>query len=131
MFEGGGHVMSRSRWLLYGGLLGLFFWLSPNMETTTLPQGKEVTFRVGVYSWFRYYSREEKWSEGGQDYRREESGSHLSLVNPSILAGVVGIGLLVAYGRRSRSARRAEAYGVAEAIVVDPDVATDRGQHQS
>jgi hypothetical protein len=94
--------VGRSRWLLYGGLLGVFLMLSPNVETTALPRGEQVTVRVGVFSWFRYLSREESWSEGGKDYRREETGTHMSLTNPSVLAGAVGLGLLAACWWRSR-----------------------------
>lgn len=89
--------MNRPRWLLCGGLLGVFLGMAPNVETATLPRGEQVTVRLGVFSWFRYFSQEQRWSEG-KDYRREETGSHLSLVNPSVLAGVVGLGLLAASG---------------------------------
>src|SRR5687767_8019658 len=98
--------MDRSRWLLYGGLLGVFLWLAPNVETAALPRGEQVTVRLGVFSWFRYMSREERWSEGGQDYIREENGTHTSLTNPSVLAGIAGLGLLAAYRRRVRSPGR-------------------------
>lgn len=98
--------MNRSRWLLCGGLLGVFLGLAPNVETATLPRGEQVTVRLGVFPWFRYFSQEQRWSEG-KDYRREETGSHLSLVNPSVLAGVVGLGLLAAYWWRGRSSDRA------------------------
>ena len=94
--------MNRSRWLLYGGVLGVFVWLFPNVETTSIPRGEQVTVRLGVFSWFRYLSQEERWSEGGKDYHREQAGSHMSLVILSVLAGVAGLGMLSTYCWRVR-----------------------------
>jgi len=101
--------VNRSGWLLYGGLLGIFVWLFPNVSTAPLPRGEEVTVRLGAYSWFEYRSRTERWEEGGKDVRRTETNTHVSLVNPSVFAGAIGLGLLVAYYWRARPLRHAHA----------------------
>jgi hypothetical protein len=102
--------MNRSRSMLYGGLFGVLVWLTPHVETVALPLGEEVRIGVGVFTWLRYYDRVEQWSEGGKDMRRESSGTRVSLVNPSIFAGLAGLGLMVAYwwGIRSLGIRETQ-----------------------
>jgi hypothetical protein len=89
--------------LLYGGLIGILVWLCPNIEYSTLERGEQTTIRLGVFSWLRYRWSEERWHEGVSLVVHKEISWHASFINLSVLAGLVGMGLLATYrwqGRR-------------------------------
>ena len=86
--------MRKSRWMQIAGWIGILLFLFPNFESVTTPQGHHLTVRLGTFSWFQYHTSNEEWTEGDRVIQRKSTAWNASFVNLSVLAGLLGVGLL-------------------------------------